>query len=326
MALADRGFRLLMHVLIVGGTGASGQALTRHLNAESPAADLAVVSRTATALPGVRRVFTGPYPDLVRSTSFRQELAGFDAVVHLADGLSILQYGGRSHATQASRQLAASRDLVAAVRDARVPLFVCVSSIKALTDEDDSRVLVETSEPRGTSLYGRSKLELEKAMAATLAGSDTRLVVVRNPVMYARGKGGSVQRLVRLADTPLPLPLGGLANRRSLLAVRNFASALAAIVRSGPNGPQGVFHVHDGPPPSTTEIVAALRMALGRPARLFPPGATLTRIARNIPVLAPVARRLYGSLELSDAHFRQCFRWTPAVETMAALAEMVRRP
>jgi hypothetical protein len=42
----------------------------------------------------------------------------------------------------------------------------------------------------------------------------------------------------------------------------------------------------------------------------------------HIPPLAPVARRLYGSLEVSDARFRRAFDWTPAVETNVALAEM----
>jgi hypothetical protein len=42
-------------------------------------------------------------------------------------------------------------------------------------------------------------------------------------------------------------------------------------------------------------------------------------------VLASAARRLYGSLELSDALFRRSFAWTPIVSTEAALAEMVKQ-
>ena len=142
--------------------------------------------------------------------------------------------------------------------------------------------------------------------------------------MYGEGGAGSLHRLLQIADTPLPLPLGGLDNKRSILAVRNFASALAAIVRAGPKSPSGVFHVHDGSALSTTEIVATLRVALGRPTHLFSLGPMLARTARRAPLLAPLARRLYGSLELSDAHFRRSFDWTPVVETTAALTDMVR--
>ena len=61
--------------------------------------------------------------------------------------------------------------------------------------------------------------------------SATRLVILRNPAMYAQEKAGSIQRLLALADTPWPPPLGGLCNKRSLLAVRNLASALVAVLR-----------------------------------------------------------------------------------------------
>jgi nucleoside-diphosphate-sugar epimerase len=314
-----------MHTLILGASGSTGQALIRYLGSASPTIDLTAVSRTATALPGVQRVLTGHYGDLFGSTEGRRQLAGIDAVVHLADGLSVLQK--RAHAADsalADRLLASSRELALAVRDARVPLLLYVSSIKAIAGEEDARVLVEDCEPRATTPYGRCKRRLEEVMAQILAGSETRLVIVRNPVMYGDGGAGSLHRLLQIADTPLPLPLGGLDNKRSILAVRNFASALAAVVRAGPSCPSGVFHVHDGPALSTTSIVATLRAALGRPTRLFSVGLATTHAARRAPLLAPLARRLYGSLELSDAHFRRSFDWMPVVETTAALTDMVR--
>jgi nucleoside-diphosphate-sugar epimerase len=314
-----------MRALILGGTGFAGQVLIRHLQRGAPAVDVAVVSRTARSVPGVGRVWTGQHGDLARTDEFRRQLADIDAIVHLADGLSILQEPRFALDTAlADRLVAASDGLAAAARDAKVPLFVHVSSIKALCDEEDERILVEASEPRASSLYGRSKLRLEQVLANALSASDTRLAVVRNPVMYGPGGGGSLHRLLKLADTPLPLPLGGLGNRRSLLSVHNFASALAAIIRAEPPAASGVFHVHDGPALSTTEIVATLRAALGRPPRLLPVGTIGSAVAKRVPGMAAAARRLYGSLEMSDAHFRRCFRWTPIIETKAALAHMAR--
>ncbi len=314
---------MAMHALILGGTGSTGQALIRQLQGGTAPVDVTVASRTATAVPGAARVLTGHYGDLGLRGELRQWLAGVDAVVHLADGLSVLQEPRfAADIAEADRLVSASERLAAAVREAEVPLIVYVSSIKALCDEDDARVLTEACATRATTLYGRSKLRLERVMTDVLAGSATRLAVVRNPAMYGPGKGGSVRRLLTLADSGLPLPLGGLTNRRSLLALDNFASALAAIVRGPPQAAAGVFHVHDGPALSTTEIVATLRAALGLPRRLYPVGAGGAALARHVPLVGSAARRLYGSLEISDAHFRQTFRWTPAVETKAALAEM----
>jgi nucleoside-diphosphate-sugar epimerase len=314
-----------MHALILGGTGSTGRELIRALHAGGPAVDVSVVSRTGSSLPGASRVLTGHYGDLAGSGGLRQWLANVDVVVHLADGLSVLQEPRRAADTgEADRLIAGSQRLAVAAREAEVPLLVYVSSIKALCDEDDGRVLTETCAARATTLYGRSKLRLEQVMAQVLGGSATRLAIVRNPAMYGPAKGGSVRRLLQLADSRFPLPLGGVSNRRSLLALGNFASALAAIVRGPPPAAAGVFHVHDGPALSTTEIVATLRTALGRPRRLFAVGAGGTTLARHVPLIGPAARRLYGSLEISDAHFRQTFRWAPVMETRAALAEMAQ--
>jgi UDP-glucose 4-epimerase len=314
-----------MKILVLGGTGFAGQVLIRHLNAELSGVELSVVSRSGTDLLGVDRVFTGHYAHLSASADFRRKLAEFDAVVHLADGLSILQARRATGNFEVHRLIDASERFALAAREVRLPLFIYVSSIKAVCDEEDARVLVETSEPRSTTLYGQAKLRLEEAISTVFTGSPTRHVILRNPVMYGEGKAGSLLRLLHCADTPYPLPLAGVNNRRSILSVRNLASALTAVLRAGPSCPSGVFHIHDGLALSTTEIVETFRRLLGRPRRLFRPGAFASRLAREIPLIAPTARRLYGSLQLSDAHFRRAFRWKPMVETKAGLAEMAER-
>jgi len=143
-----------MHALILGGTGSTGRALIRQLQGGAAPAEVSVVSRTATSLPGAVRVLTGSYGDLAGTEPFRKALAGVDAVVHLADGLSVLQEPrpASAAAEEAGRLIAASERLALAVREAEVPLLVYISSIKALCDEDDSRVLTETCASRATAL------------------------------------------------------------------------------------------------------------------------------------------------------------------------------
>jgi UDP-glucose 4-epimerase len=314
-----------MRVMILGGTGLAGQALLAYLGAHAPTVATTIVSRNAASLPGVPGIITGHYGDLASTATFQAALPEFDAVVHLGDGLSVLQ-AYRQDAVGlalANDLIDASARLAIAVRHAHVPLFIYVSSIKALCDEDDCRVLDEASESRATTLYGISKARLERTLAAVFAGTHTRLVTLRTPVMYAEdGRGESLLRLLRLAHTPYPLPLAAVRNKRSLLCVRNLASALCAVLSLARDVPDGIYHVHDGPALSTTEIVAAFRDGLGRPRRLFSLASAVILLARRFAPVAPFVRRLYGSLELSDARFRSNLRWTHVVETKAALRRM----
>jgi nucleoside-diphosphate-sugar epimerase len=310
-----------MRVVIVGGTSQLGKALVSALLSQHGSFRVCVVSRTAEREDEFVRVIHGHYEDLAVSRAFRRELETFDAVVHLADGLPVLQERGFERDRRlADRLLEGSRRLVQAVRACRVPLFLYVSSIKAIADESDDRILIESSTPRSTRLYGLTKLRLEREIADLLAGSATRPIIVRSPVVYGPLGCGSLMRLLKLADSPYPLPLGGLANKRSIISVGNLASALATILYMS-RARNGVYHVHDGQPLSTTQIVDSFRKALGRSRRLVPMLPAASAALQAIPVVGPNCSRLYGSLQISDALFRQTFAWHPLEGSQAALAD-----
>jgi nucleoside-diphosphate-sugar epimerase len=310
-----------MRVVIIGGTSQLSKALISALLSHDVAFSVCVLSRTADCDDESVRVIRGHYKDLAVSTAFRRELETFDAVVHLADGLPVLQEGKFERDRRfADGLLEGSRRLVHAVRACRVPLFLYVSSIKAIADESDERILVESSAPKSTRLYGLTKLRLEREIAELLARSATRRVIVRSPVVYGPLGCGSLMRLLKLADSPFPLPFSGLANKRSIISAGNLASALASIL-SVARARDGVYHVHDGQPLSTTQIVELFRKALGRSRRLFPMPSAASTVLQAIPVVGPNCSRLYGSLQISDALFRETFAWHPVEGSQAALAD-----
>jgi nucleoside-diphosphate-sugar epimerase len=308
-----------MRVVIVGGSSQLSKALVAALRSHDASFKICVLSTTANSHHGLVRVIRGHYRDLAVSQAFRRELETFDAVVHLADGLPVLEKRTFERDTRlAEGLLEGSRRLVRAVRASRVPLFVYVSSIKAIADESDDRILVESSAPKSTRLYGLTKLRLEQEIAHLLAGSGTRRIIVRSPVLYGPLGCGSLMRLLKLADSPYPLPLDGLTNNRSIISVGNLASVLTTILNS--QARDGVYHVHDGRPLSTTQIVESFRNALGRSRRLVPMPSAASAVLRAIPLVGPNCSRLYGSLQISDALFRQTFGWLPIEGSRAALA------
>jgi UDP-glucose 4-epimerase len=310
-----------MRVVIVGGTSQLSKALVSALRSHDASFSVCVLSRTGDCDDELVRVIRGHYKDLADAVAFRRELKTFDAVVHLADGLPVLQEKRfERDARLADGLLEGSRRLVQAVRACGVPLFLYVSSIKAIADESDDRVLVESSAPKSTRLYGMTKLRLEGEIADLLAGSATRRIIVRCPVAYGPLGCGSLMRLLKVADSPYPLPFGRLSNKRSIISVQNLVSALAAILHMS-RARDGIYHVHDGQPLSTTQILEAFRRGLGRRRRLVPMLPAASAVLQAIPIVGPNCSRLYGSLQISDALFRQTFGWRPVEASRAALAD-----
>jgi nucleoside-diphosphate-sugar epimerase len=141
-------------------------------------------------------------------------------------------------------------------------------------------------------------------------------VVLRPPLVYGPEVGANFRALLRLVGSGLPLPLGSVANRRSLIARDNLVDAILGAL----NGPTGVFFVGDGPALSTPALIRALASALGRPARLIPFPPALLKAAAWALGRADAADSLLGSLEVDDAAFRAAFGWRAPVAQDAAFA------
>src|SRR3712207_4500344 len=142
-------------------------------------------------------------------------LAGVRAVIHsagLAHGMSGLPEDDyRAINTEATVALARAAARAGARR------FVFLSSIRAPSGPTAREVLTEDLEARPTDAYGRSKLDAERGLAEV--GIDW--VALRPVLVYGPGVKGNMAALLKLAKLALPLPLGGLTGRRSLLSVEN---------------------------------------------------------------------------------------------------------
>jgi nucleoside-diphosphate-sugar epimerase len=151
------------------------------------------------------------------------------------------------------------------------------------------------------------------------ARSATRLVILRPPLIVGPGVKGNLERLIRLAARPVPLPLGGLRNRRTLVSRDNLVSAIERVLDLGAAAPAGTYLIGDREPCSTSDIVRALRHGLGRRAMLLPAPLHLLRPALAAIGAGSAYQRLFGDLELDSSGFRGAFAWTDIVDTAAAL-------
>ena len=254
-------------------------------------------------------------PDLARPADWSALLEGASHVVHLA---GIAHAPGTLPDALYSRVNAESAGELADQARGKVERLVFVSSVRAQAGLTADHVITEADAPAPTEVYGRSKLEAERLVAA----SGVPFVVLRPAVLYGPGVKGNIASLATLAKTAMPLPFGGLDNRRSLLALDNFTSAVS-LVLGAKQADSETYLVADAEPISVAEIVTAMREGLGRaPHLLRVPQGAVKRILKTVGREAEW-ERLSGSFVISPAKLMG-IGWRPVIATREGIIAMMR--
>jgi UDP-glucose 4-epimerase len=303
------------HSPLIALTGATG-FIGRHLLRALPRRGfrLRVLLRRPTELPvDCASAVVG---DLARPQNMAAALAGVDAVIHSA-GLAHAMSGVpeddyRVLNTEATLALARAAQRAGARR------FVFMSSIRAQSGPAAAQVLTEDMPAQPTDAYGRSKLAAERGLAET--GLDW--VALRPVLVYGRGVKGNMAELMRLARLPLPLPLGALRARRSLIGLENLTEAIVAVL-AAPAPLRRPLIVAEPDALTLPEMIAALRQGLGRGPGLVPVPAALIRAGLRAAGRAEMYQRLAGSL-VADAAALRDLGWTPRAGTREGLAALMR--
>ncbi len=294
-----------MRVLVTGANGFVGRALCPYLAALGH-----------TVIPAVRRQ-SGIASEVVvhGAESWKAALKGGDSVIHLAARAHVMQ-DQEQDPLQAFRASNVDTTIELAKRavDAGVRRFVFMSTIKVNGEEtapgcsfspDD---LVAPNDP-----YAISKWEAEQELFEIAKSTGLEVVIIRPPLVYGPGVKGNFATLIKWVKNGIPLPLGAIHNRRSMMALDNLVNftALCADIDASPKAKGQVFLMSDGEDVSTAELLQKVAKAYRRNTRLFRVPEGLMRVAARWMGKASIADRLFGSLVIDDSKARQILGWHP---------------
>jgi nucleoside-diphosphate-sugar epimerase len=309
-----------MKVLVTGATGFIGRSLCPVLRSRGFAVRAAV--RGHAALPAdieIARIDAlGP------ATRWSAAVSGADAIVHLAGRAHVL---GNTGADEASKVRAvnveATVHLARAAIRAGVRRLVFVSTAKVHGEQNAGRPWTEQDPPVPQDLYAASKWEAEQALAHIARTTALEVVVLRPPLVYGPGVKANFLRLLRTVDRGLPVPLGAIRNRRSLVYVGNLADAVATCL-DRPTAANRTFLVSDGEDVSTPELIRRVAAALDRPARLVSVPLWMLRLGARLLGRGADFERLAGDLAVDASAIRRDLGWQPPYSMQAGLAETAR--
>lgn len=260
--------------------------------------------------------------ELAADSDWSAALDRADVVIHAAARVHVMNDAASDPLAEFRRvNVEGTLALARQAADAGVRRFVFISSIKVNGESTDPERPYRADDiPAPVDPYGISKEEAEQKLRVLALECGMEVVIIRPPLVYGPGVKANFQSMMNWLSRGIPLPLGAIRNRRSLVALDNLVD-LIVICIDHPGAANQIFLVSDGEDLSTTELLQRMGRALGKPARLLPLPMSLLDFAARLLGKASIAQRLCGSLQVDISKTRELLGWEPPVSVDEALAK-----
>lgn len=300
-----------MRVLTTGATGFVGRAVHARFAGDPAFVARAAVRSSAAAVAAGEIASVG---DLGPVTDWSRAVEGVDVVVHCAARVHVMRDTEAAPLDAFRRvNVAGTINLARQARAAGVKRFVFLSSIKVNGERTRIGAPYRASDrPAPVDHYGVSKREAEDALRALAAETGLEVVIIRPVLVYGPGVKGNFRSMLRWVARGIPLPLGAITNRRSIVALDNLVDLVATTVWHA-EAANETFLVSDGSDLSTTELLRRAAVAMHASPRLVPVPASVLRAALGAIGRGAMAQRLCESLQVDIEPTRRRLQWTPSV-------------
>lgn len=304
-------------VAVTGANGFVGRALVKELRARGR--DVRPVVRTAAPDGAVAVGAIGPMTD------WSTALANTDVVVHTAACVHVMA-GAARDAVSAFRvvNVDGTKRLAQQAVQAGVRRLIFLSSIKVNGEETPSGKQFTVDDAAApVDAYGISKWEAEQVLHAIAGETGLEVGIIRPPLIYGPGVKANFLSLLRAISRGIPLPLAGIRNRRSFVALDNLVD-LIVTATDHPSAANRILLAGDNQDLSTPDLIRRLARTMDRPARLFPVPTSLLLAGATLLGKRQVAQRLCASLRVDITKTRELLGWEPPVSIDDGLTSVVR--
>ena len=306
-------------LLITGASGFVGSALCQRLATVEGLTPRAALRRgSPLSLSGIDAVTVA---DLSADTDWQAALIDVDVVVHAAARVHVMKETATDSLAEFRRvNVQGTLNLARQAAAAGVRRFIFISSIKVNGETSQpGQPLHADDTPAPQDAYGVSKHEAEQGLQAVAAETGMEVVVIRPVLVYGPGVKANFLSMMRWLERGVPLPLGAVHNRRSLVSLGNLVDLIITCV-DHPAAAGQTFLASDGEDVSLSELLRALGQTLGRPARLVPVPAALLQTGAALLGRRDLAQRLLSSLQVDITKNHQLLGWRPPYTLEQGLA------
>lgn len=297
-------------VLVTGATGFMGQALIHTLSLRTEISFIGAARRQASE--GIGGSNIKHIGNVDKMTDWSSTLSSVEVVIHTAARAHIMRDEVADPlAEYRNVNVEGTLNLARQAAAAGVKRFIFISSIKVNGQATvDARAFFASDEPAPEDAYGVSKLEAEQGLMHLATKTGMEVVIIRPPLVYGPGVKGNFASMIKLVEKGLPLPLGAIHNKRSLVGIDNLVDLIIRCI-DHPAAANQVFLAGDGEDLSTTELLRGVGRAMRKPARLIPVPAGMLQLGATLLGKKAMAQRLLGSLQVDISKTCELLDWKP---------------
>ncbi|MEN2509151.1 SDR family oxidoreductase [Stutzerimonas stutzeri] len=295
-----------MNLLVTGANGFIGARLVSFLKKGS--FNLTTV---------VRRAISGSADNaliinLDSTTDWAPIVSNIDVVIHTAAKVHAMS-GDVDGSLASYREMNTYGTLKLAEQSAAagVKRFIFISSVKVNGEQTGPASPYSANDPSGpVDPYGISKYEAELGLLEIASKTTMEVVIIRPPLVYGPQVKGNFASMIKLVGKGVPLPLGAIHNKRSLVGIDNLVDLIIHCI-DHPAAANQIFLAGDGEDLSTTELLRGVGKAMGKPARLIPVPVGFLYFGAILLGKKAMAQRLLGSLQVDISKTCELLDWKP---------------
>ena len=185
-------------------------------------------------------------------------------------------------------------------------LFIHISSIAAVEENERTEVLTENSVGHPQSHYGKSKKAAEEYLLKQILPSGKKLFILRPSMIHGEGDKGNLTLLYKIISKGIPYPLGAFQNSRTFISVDNVVFLMNEIIKKYKEIEGGIYHITDDEPLSTKKIIEIIGEAKGKkPIVLSPPKFLINSLAKmgdmiSLPINSKRLKKMTSNLIVSN--------------------------
>ena len=253
-----------------------------------------------------------------------KNLVGIDCVIHCAARVHQMQENEQDiQAAYDEVNFHATINLAKQAAKAGVKRFIFLSSIKVNGEQtEQGKPFIPSISNPPTDPYGLSKYKAEQALIELSKVSELEIVIIRPPLVYGPGVKANFQSMMKWVSRSVPLPLGAVHNKRSMVYLDNLVDLIMVCVKHL-NAANQTFLVSDQHDVSTSQILFEIKKASNSSCILLPIPMLWFQGIAKIMNKPQIAQRLCSSLQVYITHTQKQLNWQPPISWEQGISETV---